>query len=145
MAKKKDITQTGGLNFSELQHLNRQMQGLESMSDDEKLIMQMPSLKAISDQVYYEPMTIPERRKSSVADTNTPFGESFWDPEGMVSDYQFERIENERANNQSGLAQIGNGLLKMTTTALTTLADGTIGALYGLGKGIYNLADNEQI
>ena len=34
MAKKKDITQTGGLNFNELQHLNRQMQGLEENIND---------------------------------------------------------------------------------------------------------------
>lgn len=55
-----------------------------------------------------------------------------------------ENLENFRANNQSGLAQITNGLLKMGGTALTTLADGTVGMLYGIGKGISNALDNDD-
>ena len=70
-------------------------------------------------------------------------GNSTYD-EDIQTMSEAQNIENFRAENQSGLAQVGNGLLKMTTTALTTLADGTIGALYGLGTGIKNLADNDE-
>ena len=51
-----------------------------------------------------------------------------------------QNIENFRGENQSGLMQIGNGLIKMGTTALTTFADGTVGTLVGLVQGIQNLA-----
>jgi len=55
-----------------------------------------------------------------------------------------QNIENFRGENQSGLMQIGNGLIKMGTTALTTFADGTVGTLVGLGQGIQNLASGDE-
>ena len=70
-------------------------------------------------------------------------GDSVYD-EDIQTMSEAQNIQNFRGENQSGLMQIGNGLLKMTTTALTTLADGTIGALYGLGQGISNLADDNE-
>lgn len=70
-------------------------------------------------------------------------GNSSYD-EDIQTMSEAQNIDNFRGENQSGLTQVGNGLLKMTTTALTTLADGTIGALYGVGQGIYNLADNDE-
>ena len=138
---KKDIMNTGGLSWNELQSLNRKMQGLEPMSDAEKSIMNLPSGAAIREQLYMTPSVEPTRKDSGQA---TPFGESYWDPEGMVNDYTLQHLENERANNQSALAQIGNGLIKMGTTALTTFADGTVGTLVGLGQGIQNLADEDE-
>ena len=54
-----------------------------------------------------------------------------------------QNIENFRGENQSGLMQIGNGLIKMGTTALTTFADGTVGTLVGLVQGASNLADDD--
>ena len=140
MAKKKNITEVGRLNYRDLQAINDERQGIATDSQDN---FEFHNPFAAGAATYYQGnMTTPQRRQSGAG--STPFGESFWDPEGMVNDYQLEHIENMRANNQSGLAQVGNGLLKMTTTALTTLADGTIGALYGLGTGIKNLADNDE-
>ena len=138
---KKDIMNTGGLSWNELQSLNRKMQGLEPMSDAEKSIMNLPSGAAMKQQLYMTPSVEPTRKDSGQA---TPFGESFWDPEGMVNDYTLQHLENERANNQSALAQIGNGLIKMGTTALTTFADGTVGTLVGLGQGLHNLVDGDD-
>lgn len=140
MAKKKNITEVGRLNYRDLQAINDERQGITT---DTPEIPEIINPFAAGAATYYQGnMTTPQRRQSGAG--STPFGESFWDPEGMVNDYQLEHIENMRANNQSGLAQIGNGLLKMTTTALTTLADGTIGTLYGLGQGINNLVDNNE-
>lgn len=140
MAKKKNITEVGRLNYRDLQAINDERQGIAT---DTPEIPEIVNPFAAGAATYYQGnMTTPQRRQSSAG--STPFGESFWDPEGMINDYQLEHIENIRANNQSGLAQIGNGLLKMTTTALTTLADGTIGSLYGLGQGLSNLIDNDE-
>ena len=140
MAKKKNITEVGRLNYRDLQAINDERQGITTGTPE---IPEIINPFAAGAATYYQGnMTTPQRKQSGAG--STPFGESFWDPEGMVNDYQLEHIENMRANNQSGLAQIGNGLLKMTTTALTTLADGTIGTLYGLGQGINNLVDNNE-
>ena len=128
------------MDYRDLQAINNENQGLTTESQE---IPTITNPFAAGAATYYQGnMTTPQRKQSSAG--STPFGESFWDPEGMVNDYQLEHIENIRANNQSGFAQIGNGHLKMTTTALTTLADGTIGALYGLGTGIKNLVDNDE-
>lgn len=70
-------------------------------------------------------------------------GESTYDQDIQTMS-EAQNIGNFRGENQSGLVQVGNGLLKMTTTALTTLADGTIGTLWGLGQGIANLADEDE-
>lgn len=70
-------------------------------------------------------------------------GESTYDQDIQTMS-EAQNIGNFRGENQSGLVQVGNGLLKMTTTALTTLADGTIGTLWGLGQGIANLADDDE-
>ena len=70
-------------------------------------------------------------------------GESTYDQDIQTMS-EAQNIGNFRGENQSGLVQVGNGLLKMTTTALTTLADGTIGTLWGLGQGIVNLADDDE-
>ena len=67
-------------------------------------------------------------------------GNSAYD-EDIQTMSEAQGIGNFRGENQSGLMQIGNGILKMTTTALTTFADGTVGVLWGLGQGIGNLAD----
>ena len=140
MAKKKNITEVGRLNYRDLQAINDENQGIATSTPD---IPEIQNPFAVGASTYYQGnMTTPQRRQSGAG--STPFGESFWDPKGMVNDYQLEHLENIRANNQSGLAQIGNGLLKMTTTALTTLADGTIGTLYGVGQGISNLTDNDE-
>lgn len=69
-------------------------------------------------------------------------GESTYDQDIQTMS-EAQNIGNFRGENQSGLVQVGNGLLKMTTTALTTLADGTIGTLWGLGQGIANWGDEK--
>jgi len=56
--------------------------------------------------------------------------------------------EEVRAERQSGLSQLGAGLGKMGTTALTTFADGTVGTVAGilqfLGKGIGRYAEGDH-
>lgn len=52
-------------------------------------------------------------------------------------------IQENRADSQSAALKLTNGILKGVVTAGTTFADGTLGLLYGLGTGIYNLAHGE--
>lgn len=57
---------------------------------------------------------------------------------------QANDINEFRAQQQSALGQLGNGLLKRVTTAGTTFIDGTLGSLVGLITGIANLADDDE-
>ena len=47
---------------------------------------------------------------------------------------QLENIDDWRAQEQSGIAQLGAGILKGITTAGTTFLDGTVGLLFGIGQ-----------
>lgn len=73
---------------------------------------------------------------------DTPIGSSKYDTIQSLSD--IENIENIRASNQSSALKLLNGLGKMTTTAATTFVSNTLGSLYGLGKGLYNLVDGDE-
>lgn len=65
------------------------------------------------------------------------YGDSVYDQEA-TSMYDVENLDDFRGRAQSGIMQIGNGLIKMATTAATTFLDGTLGLLWGLGTGIAN-------
>lgn len=65
-------------------------------------------------------------------------GESTYDqyaPTGRVDD-----LKNFRAEQQSGILQLTNGLIKATTTAATTFLDNMFGMLWGVGEYAYNQA-----
>ena len=68
--------------------------------------------------------------ESSVARTSTPFGESKYDPNVIFGD-DINHIENSRAEAQSTLAKLGNGLGKAVVTAGTTFVNGTLGLVAG--------------
>lgn len=57
---------------------------------------------------------------------------------------QLEEIGDVRAQEQSGLIQLANGILKGTAIAGTTFLDGTVGALFGLVQGGAALFDDDQ-
>lgn len=70
------------------------------------------------------------------------YGSSIYD-EGLMVEPTQEDINNKRADAQSGLLQVTNGVIKGAITAGTTFVDGTVGLLFGLGQGIYNMMDND--
>ncbi len=57
---------------------------------------------------------------------------------------QLEEIGDVRAQEQSRIIQLANGVLKGTAIAGTTFLDGTVGALYGLIQGGAALFDDDQ-
>lgn len=74
---------------------------------------------------------------------NAGYGESRYDKyANTLSDIQ--DIENLRSVHQSSALKLLNGMGKMTTTAATTFVSNTLGSLYGLGKGLYNLVDGDE-
>lgn len=62
----------------------------------------------------------------------------------MKNRAQADDLNDYRFSSQSGLMQLTNGVIKAGTTALTTFLDGTLGSLYGLGQGIYNMFDKDS-
>lgn len=81
---------------------------------------------------FYEPSPAPEA---------TGLGESKYDSPILFNPSQ-DRIQNMRAEAQSGALQMANGITKGIITAGTTFVDGTVGLLTGLiGAGITGKAD----
>lgn len=74
--------------------------------------------------------------------TGADFGSSMWD-KNILSVDEARNVANLRAENQPGLVQLGAGILKMGTTAVTTFLDGTVGGLIGLAQGTANALDND--
>lgn len=74
--------------------------------------------------------------------TGADFGSSMWD-KNILSVDEAQSVANLRAENQPGVVQLGAGILKMGTTAVTTFLDGTVGGLVGLAQGTANALDND--
>ena len=71
------------------------------------------------------------------------FGESKYDSPVMFNPND-DKIQNERFEKQSGLAQIGAGLAKGVIIAGTTFVDGIAMMTLGLAKGIHNTQDGDK-
>ena len=65
---------------------------------------------------------------------NAGYGKSTYD-KYAVSNQDFANLNDIRAAHQPGILQLGNGILKMGTTGITTFLNGTVGTLYGIGTG----------
>lgn len=135
MAKKKslDITKTGPLNYIQLQRANQQMTPEEIEAED-KLYKDLGfDFTPVS---AYDPIRNYEGyEQSPLANTNKPFGASKFDPQVLSSD-EFYRLGDIRAEEQTGLGKIANGLAKGVILAGTTFLDGTVGIAAGLATAI---------
>lgn len=63
-------------------------------------------------------------------------GSSMFDP-NVYNDETLANYQDVRAENQPTLAKWGAGITKGVSLAATTFIDGTLGFLYGIGRGIY--------
>lgn len=71
------------------------------------------------------------------------YGSSRFDP-NFITPYQLENLEDTRAQRQSNLSKITNGIIKGITTTGTTFANGTVGLVWGLGQGVVNALDGDE-
>lgn len=149
MAEKKvetiDITKVGPLGYRQLQQANAE--SLEGISPEFQDFQQRVG-DAYAPTSLYDARTHAEQGvSSSLSGSSTPWGESMWD-DASATEEQFQNLGDIRAENQPWFAQIGAGLAKGVVLANTTLLNGTVGLVTGLGRwaktgDVSKLWDNE--
>ena len=143
--KEQDITKTGPIGLRGIRNsdLYSNLSSLSAGGDDRatRILSSLATGKSTpfdgGDNLgYYTPQEV----------QNSPFaklGESVYDEPYMINADPTD-IDEHRAYEQSGLIQLTNGLLKAGTTAATTIIDGTVGLLYGIGQGIVDASNAED-
>lgn len=137
MAEKKvetiDITKVGPLGYRQLQQANAE--SLEGISPEFQDFQQRVG-DAYAPTSLYDARTHAEQGVSnSLSGSSTPWGESMWD-DASATEEQFQNLGGIRAENQPWFAQIGAGLAKGVVLAGTTLLNGTIGLVAGVGTAV---------
>lgn len=130
MANNIDNTKTGPSNYKDLQEANNSNY---TSADDFLLELQNRYNAAIKQSNPYR--DIPQNVKSPLYGTSTPWGESRFDNRS-ATEAEFQNLGDVRAENQSGISKIANGLAKGAVLAGTTFLDGTVGLAYGIGTAI---------
>lgn len=132
MATKKsefvDITKSGYQNYSDLQDQNSldNNESVDWLSSFTKGISQVAPVASTHDPYQHQEMDL---------DTGADWGSSAYD-EATANENDFSRLNDKRAENQSGVMQLINGLTKGVLLAGTTFLDGTIGLLAGGAEAI---------
>ena len=137
-----DITQVGIGGLKGLKGLNQQ-------PDESNNIIDMNAMRS-----YFMPYG---NTPQGVSEVYTPVGQDYIGEEAYQSGYgqsvyddsvvfesQLQNLNEVRAQEQSGLTQLANGLLKFGTTAATTFLDSTLGTLYGVGTYLLTDKNFEQ-
>lgn len=122
-----DITKSGPMTFRQLQDANNDP---------------FAAVRPQTISQYDINRQAPQMVSSSLAGTATPWGESMLD-EPTATEAQFQELGDIRAENQPWYAKIGAGLAKGAVLAGTTFLNGTLGLAFGIGTGVFNLADND--
>ena len=130
-----DITKTGPVGFRALQQANELTGGIEGVSDSfldklKKIESESPSIS--QGLVGIQP---DEDVMSPLAESNVGWGESRFD-NPTATEEQFRNLGDFRAEQQSGLSKITNGLAKGVILTGTTFLDGTVGLVLGAGTAI---------
>src|SRR5574344_846479 len=136
-----DITQTGPLNWRELQetnqfpteaqmkeHLERASRNPNYSYNPQGLLEDMAATPRLSAEQYNAIAGSTGYGKSRYDDAFNPGNLWMATPEGL---------QDLRVDQQSGLAKLGQGFTRMITTAVTTFADDVLGTLYGLGEALF--------
>lgn len=132
----KDITATGPVGLRGLKGINNFRQESDYSSIYNRASRHNPHAERLLNLLsktpqdytdytgFYEPQEAPEAQG---------LGESVYDSPVLFNPSQ-DKIQNIRAEEQSGLLQMANGLGKGILTIGTTFVDGTLGLLWGLGE-----------
>lgn len=143
-----DITQTGPLNWRELQEAN-QFPTEAQMKEHLERASRNPNYsynpQGLLEDMAATPWLSAEQYNATAGSTG--YGESRYDDAFNPSNLWMatpEGLQDLRADQQSGLAKLGQGFTRMTTTAVTTFADDVLGTLYGLGEALFKGISNGE-
>ena len=118
-------------NYRELKKENVAPYNKSDISAEDKLLLQY--MGKTPKYQYDGRQTI----KSPMYNTDTKFGESFYDPD-LINQTDLDVMQNNpneiRALNQPWYAKVTNGLAKGVILAGTTFLDGTVGLVTGIGE-----------
>lgn len=117
-----DLTKTGPVSYRELQMLNG---GLPQESEANSLL---PDDIGVTS-------TLSRAGKVNYTETPSDWGNSMFDS-GVANQYEFENYGDYRGERQPWYAKIGAGLAKGVVLAGTTLLDGTVGLVAGVGTTV---------
>ncbi len=133
-----DITATGPVGLKGLKGLN------QLPTDEESKVALLANIlgkkQRTSKEVAEEYRPLPEENVGLKL-ANYGFGESNYDKNIITSD-EAQDLNNFRALNQPWALRLLNGAVKGQITAGTTLINGTLGTIWGLGQGIANVLDS---
>ena len=122
-----DITQTGPVGLKGLKGIGQQAK--QELSDYSKAIRSMSGRQLSQTYIPDEEVAI------GVALAEAGYGESIYD-DAIQSVSQLNDIQDIRAQEQPGYAQLGAGVAKGVALAGTTFLDGTVGLVAGAIEGI---------
>ena len=132
MTSNNDIRKTGPQTYRELQEENEK----NYISDTDFLNYIGELQKKYQPTSQYDPYAnAPQDLKSPLFNTNTPWGESFFDDK-VTDETGFSQLGDLRAENQPWYSKIGNGVAKGAILAGTTFANGTAGLVVGATSAI---------
>lgn len=147
--QKRSITQNsiinGGSTPSRLMGLSEEERALvKGFEEENKQFQNFTSPDVLKNEIesashgqgfYYDPeiSSTEQITERQLQPGELDYGTSKYD-EGLLNVDSDEVIQNQRASNQSGLAQLGAGVAKMGVLTASTAIDGTAGLLYGLAS-----------
>lgn len=132
MTNNNDIRKTGPQTYRELQEENEK----NYISDTDFLNYIGELQKKYQPTSQYDPYAnAPQDFKSPLFNTNTPWGESFFDNK-VTDETGFSQLGDVRAENQPWYSKVGNGIVKGAVLAGTTFANGTAGLVVGATSAI---------
>lgn len=128
-----DITKSGPMTFRDLQKANESQ--YTNISNDFQEFSKMVGDYSSPTSLYDARAHGEQLVQSSLAETETPWGESMFD-EPTATEAQFQELGDIRAENQPWYAKIGAGLAKGAVLAGTTFLNGTLGLVAGAGTAV---------
>lgn len=150
MAKKStDITKTGALTYRDLQEMNAINPSTNVTMEDLATFMQENGIlgsRQTTEKVYAENAQledIPVRSsfmgQRTRLDNLDYLGNSFFDPDIVVGEQDWDNLSDVRAENQPWYSKLVNGVAKAGVLAVTTALE-TAGLLYGAGHSMLETA-----
>lgn len=117
-----DLTKTGPVSYRELQMLNG------SLPQESEANSLLPDDIGVTS-------TLSRAGKVNYTETPSDWGNSMFDS-GVANQYEFENYGDYRGERQPWYAKIGAGLAKGVVLAGTTLLNGTVGLVAGVGTAV---------